>query len=148
MNLASGVREPRVEVNILAENYDETSKKLIEKYGEKVVTVPSGPLDLEVPVPLPGTPVTGPTVTNDVKFKSVKLANKKLQVKWKKYKYAKKYKICIMKNNGKKLVTKITKKTKFTYKIKGKLAKSYTVKVKAYNKNSKGWGVWTTQIVK
>jgi len=139
------VKEPKVVVSVLKENYDETSKKLLGKYGDKIVVETSAPITTD---PLPVTkPSATKTPTTKVKLKSVKIANKKIDIKWKKNSTASKYRVCIYKK-GKKLVEKTIKKTVFKYKIKGKVAKKYTVKVKAYNKKTKTWGLWTTKTIK
>lgn len=139
------VKEPKVVVSVLKGNYDETSKKLLDKYGDKVVVENSAPITTD-PLPIT-TPSTTKTPTTKVKLKSVKIANKKIAIKWKKNSSASKYKVCIYKN-GKKLVDKTIKKTVFKYKIKGKVGKKYTVKIKAYNKTTETWGLWTTKTIK
>ena len=145
VDLASGKSEPRVKIGILQSNYDATSKKLVEKYGDKVY-----PVEASEDIAVPPAPFETPkqTVTPTVKIKSVKLAKKKITVKWKKISTASKYKIVITKSGGKTVLSKTTKKTNCSYKIKGKVAKKYTVKVKAYNKSTKKWGAWTKQVVK
>ena len=145
VTLASGAVEPRVSVKIMKDNYEVTAKKLAEKFGDKVYTVLTGGNQSLPPAPI--KPYQ-PPVTPTVKFKSVKLAKKKITVKWKKMSTVSKYKIVITKSGGKTVLNKTTKKVSYSYKIKGKVAKKYTVKVKAYNKSRKKWGAWTKRVVK
>lgn len=149
VTLDSGAVEPRVSVSILKDNYGGTAKKLAEKYGDKVytVSVPTGDKIMPVPI-VPNDKPYQPPVTPTVKFKSVKYAKKKITVKWKKMSTVSKYKIVITKTGGKTVLNKTTKKAGYIYKIKGKAAKRYTVKVKAYNKSAKKWGAWTKRVVK
>lgn len=144
--LPSGKVEPRVSVSILKDSYETTAKKLTEKYRDKVYTVLVG--DKIVPLPTPSGTTNQKLITPTVKFKSVKYVKKKITVKWRKMSTVSKYKIVIAKTGGKTVLNKTIKKASYTYKIKGKAAKKYTVKVKGYNKSTKKWGAWTKWTVK
>lgn len=67
-----------------------------------------------------------------VKLKSVKAGKKKITVKWKKAKYAKKYKVYYRVKGSKKWKSKTVKKTSYTIK-KLKSKKTYQVRVRAIN---------------
>lgn len=72
-----------------------------------------------------------------VKITSVKASKKKITIKWKKAKYAKKYKVYYRVKGTKKWKSKTVKKTHYTIK-KLKSKKKYQVRVRGINLNVKG----------
>lgn len=130
-----GITEPRVLVTMDSiQNYDVLAEKFAKKYGNKVMV---GVYDEVLQVTFP------PHAPKKVQIKSVRKKKNKLIIRWKKAEGAGKYQILIYR--GKKRYKTFTSK-KLTCKCSVKKAGKYQVKVRAYGKKVKRWGMWSQKV--